>query len=103
MITPDINLPPALLHVVVVSPDQLILETDASKVVVPGVVQELAILPNHTPLYSELVKGTIRIDTEDNKTKEIDIDGGIIRVRQNKVSLILGFDSDIEKPTLKSD
>lgn len=90
------------LHVVIVSPDKLMLETNASKVVVPGIVQELAILPNHTPLYSELVKGTVKIETMDNKTKEIDIEGGILRVRQNKVSLILGFESKIEKPNLKA-
>lgn len=89
------------LHVVVVSPDQLLLETEATKVIVPGAVQELAILPNHTPLYSDLIKGTIRIETVGDKTKEIDIEGGILRVRQNKVSLILGFESDIEKPSLK--
>lgn len=84
-------------HLVIVSPDKIILETDATKITVPGVVQELAILPNHTPLYSELIKGTVKVETEDNKIKEIDIDGGIIRVRQNHVSIVLGFEADIER------
>ncbi len=84
-------------QVVIVSPDTLVLETTATKVIVPGVIQELAILPNHTPLYSELIKGTVKIFTEHEGTKEIDIDSGIIRVRRNKVSIILGFDVDIER------
>ncbi|HWS24022.1 MAG TPA: hypothetical protein VN226_06275, partial [Anaerolineales bacterium] len=57
----------------------------------------LAILPNHTPLYSELINGIIKIETAEGKVQELDIDGGIIRVRRNKVSIILGFDREIEK------
>lgn len=84
-------------HIVIVSPDRIILETDAIKAIVPGVLQELAILPNHTPLYSELVKGTVRVETTDDKIKEIDIDGGILRVRHNQVSIVLGFETDLER------
>lgn len=91
--TPEVT----LFDLVIVSPDETILETQAKKVLVPGTIQELAILPNHTPLYSELIKGTVVIENADGKVQEIDIDGGIIRVRRNKVSIILGFDREIEK------
>jgi F-type H+-transporting ATPase subunit epsilon len=84
-------------HVVVVSPDRVLIETEASKVTLPGVMQELAILPNHTPLYSELVKGVIHIEPTNGKVKEIDIESGILRVRQNQVSIILGFESSLER------
>jgi F-type H+-transporting ATPase subunit epsilon len=85
-------------HIVVVSPDKVLIETEATKAVVPGIMQELAILPDHTPLYTELVKGTIKIDTALGKTKEIDVEGGILRVRQNHVSIILGFEKALEGP-----
>lgn len=84
-------------QLIIVSPDKVVLETEAYKVTVPGYVQELAILPNHTPLYSELVKGTVRVETTDEKIKEIDIEGGVLRVRQNRVSIVLGFEADIER------
>jgi F-type H+-transporting ATPase subunit epsilon len=87
----------ALLDVIIVSPDATVLETSAQKVLVPGTIQELAILPNHTPLYAELVKGVVKIENEAGKVQEIDIESGIIRVRRNKVSIILGFDREIEK------
>lgn len=85
------------LQVIIVSPDKTILETEAVRVFVPGIIQELAILPHHTPLYSELVKGVIKIETVNGTIKEIDIDSGIIRVRQNRISIILGFDADTER------
>ena len=88
----------ASFKVIIVSPDELVLQTEATKMLVPGIMQELAILPNHTPLYSDLLKGTVKVFLLDGKTKEIDIEGGILRVRQNQVSIILGFGSDIEKP-----
>lgn len=84
-------------QLVIVSPDRTIYESEAKRILVPGMVQELAILPNHTPLYTELVKGTIKIDTADGKQKEVDVEGGIMRVRQNQVSIILGFETDIER------
>jgi F-type H+-transporting ATPase subunit epsilon len=82
----------------IVSPEELVLQVEATKVLVPGIIQELAILPNHTPLYSDLIKGTVKVFLVNGKTKEVDIEGGILRVRQNQVSIILGFGSDIEKP-----
>jgi F-type H+-transporting ATPase subunit epsilon len=85
------------LQVIIVSPDKTILEAEANRVFVPGIIQELAILPHHTPLYSELVKGVIKVEATDGTIKEIDIDSGIIRVRQNRVSIILGFDADTER------
>lgn len=93
----DINPEPDSFNLIIVSPDETVLETTAKKIIVPGSIQELAILPNHTPLYSELIKGTIKIELTNGKTQEIDIDSGIIRVRRNKVSIILGFDQETER------
>jgi len=98
MAGPAPSLAPTSFHLVVVSPDKTLIETEASKVIVPGIMQELAILPDHTPLYSELIKGVIHITTTAGKVKEIDIESGILRVRQNHCSIILGFESTFEKP-----
>lgn len=88
---------PIFFDLVIVNPDETILETKATKVIVPGAIQGLAILPNHTPLYSELIKGVIKIETTEGKIQELEIDGGIIRVRRNQASIILGFDREVEK------
>ncbi len=87
--------------IVIVSPDKVVLEATVVKALVPGVIQELAILPNHTPLYSELGQGTVTAFYKTGRTKQVDIDGGILRVRHNKVSIILGFVDDNAKKKKK--
>ncbi len=75
---------------VIVSPDQTLYEGQPQRVLVPGIQGDLAILPQHTPLYAELVKGKVQV-SEGSQVKEFDIDGGVIRVRENSVTIVVGF------------
>jgi F-type H+-transporting ATPase subunit epsilon len=77
---------------VVVSPDNIIFDGQATRLIAPSTSQDLAILPNHTPLYAQLVAGDLLVTTEDGSTQRFPIDGGIIRVKGNRVSIIVGFD-----------
>jgi F-type H+-transporting ATPase subunit epsilon len=77
----------------IVSPDQTLYEGKVEKILVPGLTQELAILPHHTPLYAQLVKGDINIESGSRGSKTIAIEGGIIRVKQDQVSILVGFDT----------
>lgn len=81
---------PEFFKCVIVTPDKIIFEGNARRMMAPGVEGELAILPIHAPFYSELAAGKIMIDGEDGQN-EIDIDGGIIRARANHVTIIVGF------------
>ena len=83
--------PSTEFSVVVVSPDEVLFEDSAIKIMAPGIEQEIAILPDHTPLYAELIKGTIVITKTDESEKEFPIESAILRVKQNRVSIILGF------------
>lgn len=84
------------MDVVVVNPDKVLWEGKATRVVVPGFVQELSILPNHTPLYSQLKPGKVVVYPETGNSEILEIDGGIVRVKHNKVSIIVGFDTKDE-------
>lgn len=86
----------SVMEVVVVNPDKVLWEGKATRVVVPGFIQELSILPNHTPLYSQLKPGKMVIYPETGANETIEIDGGIIRVKHNKVSVIVGFETKDE-------
>ncbi len=77
---------------IIVSPDSLIFDGKAKKLLAPGFNQEIAILPNHTPLYAQLNKGELVVTTNMNQVKTFPIDGGIIRVKVNRVSIIVGFE-----------
>ena len=80
-----------ILHVVIVNPNEVIFEDEVKKIIAPTATQEIAILPQHTPLYAELVKGEIEITTKKDKMQKIAIEGGILRVKLNRVSIIVGF------------
>lgn len=77
---------------VIVSPDEIIYEGSVTKMIAPGYIQDIAILPNHTPLYSQLNQGIITITPTSGTPQTIPIDGGILRVKQNRASIIVGFD-----------
>lgn len=84
--------------IVVVTPDKVIFEEVAVKALIPCLPQDLGILPNHTPLYARVTKGDIVIDMATGKQKKIAIDSGVLRVRNNKVSIIMGFDTPETNP-----
>lgn len=77
---------------IIVSPDETMYEGVVRRVLVPGTLQELAILPDHTPLYTVLTEGVVAIDAVDGSTQEVTIDGGVLRARSNSVTIITGFD-----------
>ena len=57
---------PSKLHLVVVTRERKIVETDVDEVVLPGYDGELGILPGHTPLLAMLRIGPMRYRTGNN-------------------------------------
>lgn len=85
------NEPNTEFSIVIVTPDKVLLEDKAKKLTAPGIYQEIAILPDHTPLYAELKKGDVKVVLSNDQDKSIPIERAIMRVKQNKVSVIMGF------------
>jgi F-type H+-transporting ATPase subunit epsilon len=71
----------------VVSPAGTVLAADVQLVVLPGVEGELGILPNHTPIISELVCGVIRYSVDD-EMKKMAVSGGFVEVTHNKATVL---------------
>lgn len=78
-------------HVAIVDPNKVRYEADIKRLIAPGVLQDIAILPDHTPLYAQLKDGEVEIQEISDKTVKIPIESGIIRVKMNRVSIIVGF------------
>lgn len=78
-------------NLIVVSPDDISFEGKATRLMAPGNLQELAILPDHTPLMAQLSPGDLVITTDAGEQKTIAIESGILRVRTNRVTVITGF------------
>jgi F-type H+-transporting ATPase subunit epsilon len=82
------------LNLEVITPEKLALREQADEVVVPGLGGELGILPDHTPLISQLQTGVLSYRQGAEK-KQMHVSGGFVEVTSDRVSVL----SDVaEKP-----
>ncbi len=77
----------ALLHLEIVTPDQIVLDTYVDYVGAPGVDGEFGVLAGHIPLLTALQIGLLyyRID---GKETQVFISGGFAEVAENKISIL---------------
>jgi len=86
-------LPATVFSCTIVSPDKVIFEGEVERLMLPSRYGDLALLPEHTPLYSELIKGMIEI-WQNGSEKSIEVEGGLIRARDNSAVVIVGFSEE---------
>ena len=78
---------PDRLELEVVTPEKLVLRESVDEVIVPGLGGELGILPDHTPLISQIQSGvlTYRKGTE---KKSLHVSGGFVEILPERVSVL---------------
>lgn len=86
----------------VLTPDQLVFKGEAQSVVFPGIDGKFGVLDHHTALISALTKGSITVkksssaEVEGSMKKEIenqsefniDVNGGTVEVKDNKILVL---------------
>ena len=77
----------ATLHCIVVTPEETVLESDATFVALPLFDGEIGIAYNHSPMIGRLGFGEMRI-SEGGKTIYYYVDGGFVQVADNQVSVL---------------
>jgi F-type H+-transporting ATPase subunit epsilon len=77
-----------MLNLEILSPTKKIYEGQISSIVLPGDLGSFGVLPNHAPIISTLSKGKI-IWEANNKKEELEINGGVVEVINNKVSVLV--------------
>ena len=79
----------ATIHVDVVSAEEQIYSGEAEFVVLPGVMGELGIYPRHTPLFTQIKPGSVRIKPAGSDTEElVFVQGGYLEVQPNLVTVL---------------
>ena len=74
------------IHLIIYSPERIILERMVSKVSLPGTLGRFMVLKDHAPLISSLEEG--RIVFVSNGTEEnVDIASGFVEIAYNKVTV----------------
>jgi len=77
------------MEVEILTPDKLIAKEKIKAIKLPGKLSSFTVLYNHAPIISTLEKGKIILTLEDNSQKEVDVNGGIVEVKKNKISVLL--------------
>lgn len=79
----------ATLHVDVVSAEEMIYAGEAEFVVLPGIEGELGIYPRHTPLFTQIRPGAVRIKVPGQAQEEfVFVQGGFLEVQPHKVTVL---------------
>ncbi len=77
------------IHVDVVSAEESIYSGEAEFVVLPGVMGELGIYPQHTPLITQIRPGVVRIKLPGRSEEEIVfVQGGFLEVQPDVVTVL---------------
>ncbi len=77
----------ALLHLEIVTPDHVVLDTNADYVGSPGVDGQFGVLAGHIPLLTALEIGTLYYRL-DNKEFYVFVSGGFVEVANNKITIL---------------
>ena len=79
----------ATLHVDVVSAEEQIYSGEAEFVVLPGMMGELGIYPRHTPLFTQIKPGAVRIKVPGQAQEEfVFVQGGFFDVQPHVVTVL---------------
>jgi F-type H+-transporting ATPase subunit epsilon len=73
----------------IVTPSGLVYDSDVAQVTLPGKEGEFGVLPEHAALVALLDAGVIVIDIGNKKEINVAINGGYVKVDENKVSCIV--------------
>ena len=80
---------PHTIHVDVVSAEEQIYSGEAEFVVLPGTMGELGIYPRHTPLFTQIRPGSVRIKVPKQDQEElVFVQGGYLEVQPNVVTVL---------------
>jgi F-type H+-transporting ATPase subunit epsilon len=79
----------ATMHVDVVSAEESIYSGEAEFVVLPGIEGELGIYPRHTPLFTQIKPGAVRIKVPNQAQEEfVFVAGGFLEVQPSVVTVL---------------
>jgi len=82
-------MPVPTIHVDVVSAEEQIYSGEAEFVVLPGIEGELGVYPRHTPLFTQIRPGAVRIKLPGVAEEEfVFVQGGFLEVQPTKVTVL---------------
>ena len=73
----------------IVSAEKIVLQEEVASILVPGMMGDFMVFPNHGDCISSLRPGFLEAETDQNERKRLFVSGGIIEVLNNNVSILV--------------
>ncbi len=74
----------------IITPEKVVYKDEVDEVIIPTVNGEIAVLPHHVNLLSQIIPGELIIKKGD-KTESIAITGGFLDVNKNGVNILADY------------
>ncbi|MCK9613224.1 MAG: ATP synthase F1 subunit epsilon [Bacteroidales bacterium] len=76
------------MHIEIISPETTIFSGEIQRVKFPGKEGSFEVLNNHAPIVALLKKGNIVITEQNNQITKIEISGGVVEIKKNKIIVL---------------
>ena len=76
------------MHLEIITPDKKVFEGEVESVTFPGTKGSFQVLANHAPLISTLANGKITYVQKAEGTQQLEVDGGVVEVLNNKIIVL---------------
>ena len=76
------------MHLEIITPEKKIYSGDVEAIKLPGAEGSFGILNNHAPLIATLKQGIVKITDVSKRTESFAINGGVVEVLHNKVTVL---------------
>ena len=76
------------MHLKVISPTKILYQGEVGLVQMPGEMGSFEVLKNHAPIVALLASGKIKIIDSQRNTIFLDIPGGVVHVRDNRITIV---------------
>mgnify|MGYP001597082112 CR=1 FL=1 len=78
------------LYLSIITPEKVVYEDEVNEVVAPTINGEIAILPNHVNLLTQVNPGEL-IVKKGSSSQSLAITGGFLEVNSNKISIVADY------------
>jgi len=72
----------------IITPDKKLYSGEVKSVVLPGSEGSFGILNNHAAMISTLIKGRIKVTDANQSTQTFEINGGVVEVFHNTITVL---------------
>jgi len=78
------------MNLEIITPEKTLFNGEVNLVQLPGISGSFEILPHHAPMIASLKKGSIKIVEGNKNTSFIEIEGGTLKVQDNRILILAG-------------